>query len=106
MSTDGFCILPKEPTEAYGLDPMAFDTEGLSAYHLHVPQKEMMDMASSSDGSPVSFLSVLLYRTLLWRRSVPCTSPSVWLVRKDTSFVIPLRLVDILKIKEGNVYGT
>jgi hypothetical protein len=46
------------------LDPIAFDDEGLYAYHLHIPQKEMMEKASSSDGSPVSFISVLLYRAL------------------------------------------
>lgn len=64
MNTEEFCTLSKEPEEVYNLDPVAFDTEGLYAYHLHVPQKEMMAMASSSDGSPVSFLSVLLYRAL------------------------------------------
>ncbi len=57
--------MPSEvPKEAYGLDPDAFDNEGLFAYHLHIPQKAMMAKASSSDGSPVSFLSVLLYRAL------------------------------------------
>ena len=64
MDTDARTVLPKEPEEAYGLDADAFDKEGLYAYHLHVPQKEMMAKASSSDGSPVSFLSVLLYRAL------------------------------------------
>ena len=48
--------------DAYGLDPDAFDREGLYAYHLHIPQKAMMAKANSSDGSPISFLSVLLYR--------------------------------------------
>ena len=57
-------VLPKEPDEAYGLDPTVFDEKGLYAYHLHIPQNEMMAKASSSDGSPVSFLSVLLYRAL------------------------------------------
>ena len=57
-------ILPKLPKEAYSLDSDAFDKEGLYAYHLHVPQREMMAKASSSDGSPVSFFSVLLYRAL------------------------------------------
>ena len=57
-------ILPKAPEEAYSLDPDAFDTDGLYAYHLHIPQKAMMAKASSSDGSPVSFISVLLYRAL------------------------------------------
>ena len=57
-------ILPKVPEESYCLDSNAFDNEGLYAYHLHIPQKAMMAKASSSDGSPVSFLSVLLYRAL------------------------------------------
>ena len=46
----------------YGLDPDAFDEDGLYAYHLHIPQRDMMSMASPLDGSPVSFLSVMLYR--------------------------------------------
>lgn len=50
--------------DAYSLDPDAFNSEGLYAYHLHIPQKAMMAKASSSDGSPVSFLSVLLYRAI------------------------------------------
>ena len=57
-------VLPKVPEESYCLDSNAFDNEGLYAYHLHIPQKAMMAKASSSDGSPVSFLSVLLYRAL------------------------------------------
>ena len=57
-------ILPKAPEEAYSLDPDAFDKDGLYSYHLHIPQKAMMAKASSSDGSPVSFISVLLYRAL------------------------------------------
>jgi hypothetical protein len=64
LSTDDFPILPQAPAEAYGLDPDAFDQAGLYAYHLHIPQKAMMAKASSSDGSPVSFLSVLFYRAL------------------------------------------
>ena len=64
MNTDDLYVLPEIPQEAYGLDSLAFDNEGLYAYHLHVPQKAMMAKASSSDGSPVSFLSVLLYRAL------------------------------------------
>jgi hypothetical protein len=59
---DDLAIHPEAPKEAYGLDPLAFDKEGLYAYHLHIPQKALMAKASSSDGSPVSFLSVLLYR--------------------------------------------
>ena len=54
----------KAPEEVYVLDPLAFDNEGFYAYHFHIPQKAMMTKASSSDGSPVSFLSVLLYRAM------------------------------------------
>ncbi len=61
METESIFI-PKVLAEAYELDHNAFDKEGFYAYHLHIPQKEMMAKASSSDGSPVSFLSVLLYR--------------------------------------------
>ena len=64
MDTGELPLLPSAPTEVYGLDPDAFDREGLYAYHLHIPQKAMMEKANSSDGSPVSFLSVLLYRAL------------------------------------------
>lgn len=54
----------KAPAAVYGLDPEAFDGEGLYAYHLHIPQKAMMAQANPTDGSPVSFLSVLVYRAL------------------------------------------
>ena len=64
IETEELDILPVKPKEVDGLDPDAFDNEGLYAYHLHIPQKAMMAKASSSDGSPVSFLSVLLYRVL------------------------------------------
>ena len=50
------------PSDIWRPDPDAFDGGGFYAYHLHVPQKAMMAKASSSDGSPVSFISVMLYR--------------------------------------------
>jgi hypothetical protein len=64
ISEEGLDIISSEPDEAYGIDPDAFDKEGLYAYHLHIPQRAMMAKASSSDGSPVSFISVMLYRAL------------------------------------------
>ena len=64
IDTEKRCIPSEEPKEAYGLDSSAFDREGLYAYHLHIPQKDMMAKAKSSDGSPISFLSVLLFRAL------------------------------------------
>ena len=62
IEAEGIDIIPEAPKEAYGLESEAFDNDGLYAYHLHIPQKAMMAKASSSDGSPVSFLSVMLYR--------------------------------------------
>ena len=64
IKTERDVILPEAPEAAYSLDSDAFDKEGLYAYHLRIPQKAMMAKASSSDGSPVSFLSVLLYRAI------------------------------------------
>lgn len=52
----------RAPAAVYGLDPHKFDGEGLYAYHLHIPQKAMMAKANPSDGSPVSFLTVMMYR--------------------------------------------
>jgi hypothetical protein len=52
------------PKSVYSLDCEAFDTDGLYAYHLRIPQRAMMGVASPSDGSPVSFLSVMLFRAL------------------------------------------
>lgn len=62
--TEDTLCMPKASNGVYALDADAFDGEGLYAYHLHVPQKAMMAKAHPSDGSPVSFLSVLLYRAL------------------------------------------
>ena len=64
IEAEGLDILPRVPEEAYSLDTDAFDRGGLYAYHLHIPQREMMTKASLSDGSPISFLLVLLYRAL------------------------------------------
>lgn len=52
------------PDNVYELDESAFDKNGLYAYHLHIPQKEMMAKATFADGSPVSFISVMLYRAI------------------------------------------
>lgn len=64
VSTEEIDIARKAPDDVYALDGEAFDEGGLYAYHLRLPQGKMMQTASSSDGSPVSFLSVMLYRAL------------------------------------------
>lgn len=62
--TDDAEARKKAPERVYPLDSAAFDDQGLYAYHLHIPQNAMMDVANPSDGSPVSFLSVMLFRAL------------------------------------------
>ncbi len=62
IENEGLAVFSNKVEQVYGLDCDAFDNDGLYAYHLHIPQKAMMAKASSSDGSPISFLSVLLYR--------------------------------------------
>ena len=52
------------PDDAYKLSSGEFDNGGLYAYHIHISQRDMMKKAYTSDGSPVSFLSVMLYRAL------------------------------------------
>lgn len=57
--------LPRSaPSEAYELNADSLDEGGFYAYHLHIPQKVMMKKANPSDGSPISYLSVMLYRAL------------------------------------------
>lgn len=63
--SEGDRVLPYKKTDrVYPLDADAFDGDGLYAYHLRIPQKAMMSLASPSDGSPVSFLSTILYRSI------------------------------------------
>ena len=54
----------KALAQAYPLDACAFGDQGLYSYHLRIPQRAMMAVANTSDGSPVSFLSVMLFRAL------------------------------------------
>ena len=61
-SESGICLPVKKAKSVYALNNAAFDGEGLYAYHLRIPQKAMMALANPSDGSPVSFLSAMLYR--------------------------------------------
>lgn len=64
VEIDDLYLLGSAPDRAYGLDEEAFEGNSLYAYHLHIPQKVMMGKANPSDGSPVSYLSVMLYRAL------------------------------------------
>ena len=62
--TENSGIREKKFNRVYSLDKDAFDKQGLYAYHLRIPQSAMMNIASPSDGSPVSFLSLMLFRAL------------------------------------------
>ena len=62
--TKGLVTQEKALKQVYSLDSCAFDDKGLYAYHLRIPQSAMMSVANPSDGSPVSFLSVTLFRAL------------------------------------------
>ena len=62
FETDNDWPSRKIPDSVYGLDSDKFDKDGLYAYHLHIPQRAMMSRANPSDGSPVSFLTVMMYR--------------------------------------------
>ena len=64
IEIDNCCFVRQAPGLVYEIDPDAFDKGGLYAYHLRLSQKAMMTKARPSDGSPVSFLSVMLYRSL------------------------------------------
>ena len=59
-----FAMPRKVPEQVYSLSADDADDDVLYAYHLHIPQKEMMLIANPADGSPVSFLSVMMYRAL------------------------------------------
>ena len=58
--TEGECILNiinANSGKHTVIDADKFDGEGMYAYHLHIPQRDMMSKASPLDGSPVSFLA-------------------------------------------------
>lgn len=42
-----------------------FDSEGSYAYNLQIKQKELMKYAKSNDGSPVSFVSVMMFKAMM-----------------------------------------
>ena len=64
MEDDFFCMSPKAPKDVYVPCNDENDKDMLYSYYLHIPQKAMMVVAQPSDGSPVSFLAVMMYRAL------------------------------------------
>ena len=61
---DSLWMQRKIPSSVYTPHRDEADNGELYSYHLHIPQKAMMIIAQPSDGSPVSFLSVMMYRAL------------------------------------------
>ena len=59
--------LPLKPKEAhpYAFEDDFFDGEGNYAYNLQVRQQDMMQYAKGNDGSPVSFVTVMLFEALM-----------------------------------------
>ena len=55
----------KKTYDPFFFEDGLFDSEGNYAYHLQIRQKDLMAYAKSNDGSPVSFICVMLYKTLM-----------------------------------------
>lgn len=64
MECDHLPLARRVPEEVYSPCRDEGDSNMLYSYHLHIPQKAMMQVANPSDGSPVSFVSVMMYRAL------------------------------------------
>ena len=61
---DEFPIKSKE-SAPFLFEDAFFDDGGSYAYNLQVPQHELMKYSRNNDGSPVSFVSAMLYKTLM-----------------------------------------
>lgn len=71
-----------------------FSDDGIYAYHLQIPQKELMEKAKPNDGSPVSFICVMFYKAVL--NLIPDSG------KEQAVPTIP-GLYDILLTREGTV---
>ncbi len=65
MRKENALVLPQKTYEPSHFADELFDGKGSYAYNLQVPQKALMQYARSNDGSPVSFVCVMLYRAML-----------------------------------------
>jgi hypothetical protein len=57
--------IPQRTYDPFLFPDELFDGDGSYAYNLQVSQKALMKYAKSNDGSPVSFICVMLYRALM-----------------------------------------
>lgn len=84
---DALPIKQKE-YQPYLFDDEFFDDGGNYAYNLQVPQQELIKHAKGNDGSPVSFITVMLFDALM--KLYPQT-------QKDIVFEIPHEYRNVLK---------
>lgn len=59
--------LPLKPKkfQPFHFEDALFDEGGSYAYNLQIDQQDLMKYAKNNDGSPVSFVSVMLYKALM-----------------------------------------
>ena len=57
--------IPQRTYDPFLFPDELFDGDGSYAYNLQVSQKALMKYAKSNDGSPVSFVCVMLYRAMM-----------------------------------------
>ena len=57
--------IPKRTYKPYFFPDEFFDGNGSYAYNLQVPQQALMKYARGNDGSPISFLCVMMYKAMM-----------------------------------------
>ncbi len=65
MPNENSLPIPQRTHEPFLFADELFDSDGSYAYNLQVSQKTLMKYAKSNDGSPVSFICVMLYRAMM-----------------------------------------
>ena len=65
IPNEGALSIKPKAYDPFLFEDALFDGEGNYAYNLQVPQRELMKYAKSNDGSPVSFVSVMLFDALM-----------------------------------------
>ena len=80
IPNEGSISIPQKRYEPFLFADDLFDGDGSYAYNLQVPQQALMKYAKSNDGSPVSFVCVMMYKALM------SLHPDI---REDIVFSIP-----------------
>lgn len=64
LPMEGFTPPTPPINDPFVFDDAFFDSDGAYAYNLLIPQQELMACARANGGSPVSFISSMLYRSM------------------------------------------